>query len=777
MDESNLHILLVEDNPADADLVQESLAQINHQPAILHVQRLEEALQCLKQGSPVDCMLLDLNLPDSNGLATLRHAHGAAGYVPIIVLTGFEDEALGIEAVRNGAQDYLVKGQTPPRMLMRAIHHAIEREQMRRSLEQLNAGLKAANDELRASRAAALNLMEDAVAARRQTEQADTALRESETRFRNVFDHAATGIAITDCEGRFVQCNAAYCVLTGYSQAELAERDFSSLIHPEDCEHNLGFIRQLLRGELPSFEIENRYVHKDSSFVWVHKHVSLLRDDRGRPMHIVALVTDTTQRKQIEDVFRFLGQCGSSGSGAGFFRDLAWYLAQALHMDFVCIDRLEQGLLSAQTLAVFHNGQFEDNVSYTLKDTPCGDVVGQRICCFPRNVRGLFPKDAVLQDMRAEIYLGTTLWNSQGTPIGLIAVIGRHPLADTRLAESILQGVAVRAAGELERLQAEGKLRESESQLRLALDAARMATWDWDIHTGGVKWNDEHYRMLGYEPGSFEPSYRHWTARVHPEDLPAAEAEIRRTMEEGSDYTSEFRTLWPDGTLRWLEARGRFDRDAAGKAVRLYGVMLDISRRKQMEEEFRRAKESAESANVAKSQFLANMSHELRTPMNAIMGMTDLALGEELPPILRDYLQTVKQSADGLLELVNEILDLSRIEAGGFQLESTPFDLGKTVEQVVKTLGVRASEKGLELVCDLGDVPTRLVGDPLRLRQILVNLVGNAVKFTAKGTVVVSVTEEGKGKGKGKGLGIGDWKKRTTHPSPFPSIQSLIPNP
>ena len=109
------------------------------------------------------------------------------------------------------------------------------------------------------------------------------------------------------------------------------------------------------------------------------------------------------------------------------------------------------------------------------------------------------------------------------------------------------------------------------------------------------------------------------------------------------------------------------------------------------------------------------MSHELRTPMNAIMGMTDLALGEELSPTLRDYLQTSKQSADGLLELVNEILDLSRIEAGGFQLESTPFDLRKTVEQVVKTLGVRANEKGLELVCDLGNVPTSTRGRSLAI--------------------------------------------------------------
>jgi signal transduction histidine kinase/ActR/RegA family two-component response regulator len=159
-------------------------------------------------------------------------------------------------------------------------------------------------------------------------------------------------------------------------------------------------------------------------------------------------------------------------------------------------------------------------------------------------------------------------------------------------------------------------------------------------------------------------------------------------------------------------------------------------------ESLQRHAQAAEAANIAKSQFLANVSHELRTPMNAIMGMTELALDEELSATLRDYLQTVKQSADGLLELVNQILDLSRIEAGGFQLEAASFDLRKTLEQVVKTLGVRAAEKGLDLACELGDAPTQLIGDSLRLRQVLINLLGNAVKFTVKGRVAVSVTVE-----------------------------------
>ncbi|MCP4289611.1 MAG: hypothetical protein GY792_35180, partial [Gammaproteobacteria bacterium] len=185
---------------------------------------------------------------------------------------------------------------------------------------------------------------------------------------------------------------------------------------------------------------------------------------------VVVTYLDITERKWMEECQLFLMECGSRNDD--FFESLALFLAEKLNMDFVCIDRLEPDGLMAQTVAVYFDGQFEDNISYALHDTPCGDVVGNTVCCFPRDVRGLYPLDGVLQDMVAESYVGVTLWDSKGQPNGLIAIIGRQPLSNSKLAESILTLVAVRAGSELERRQAEDTLLVAKEA---ALEAQRRA--------------------------------------------------------------------------------------------------------------------------------------------------------------------------------------------------------------------------------------------------------------------------------------------------------------
>ena len=292
-----------------------------------------------------------------------------------------------------------------------------------------------------------------------------------------------------------------------------------------------------------------------------------------------------------------------------------------------------------------------------------------------------------------------------------------------------------------DRENAERALAQSEERFKLAFRATNDAIWDWNIVADTISFSESLGTLFGYYAGKFESTMAFWINSIHPDDHDSVMDSIYRFFASREEiWVGEYRFRCADGSYAFVYDRGYVVRGADGKPHRMVGSMMNITEQKRAESELKQARDAAEAASRVKSEFLANMSHEIRTPMNGIIGMTDLALETKLNREQREYLGMVKSSAHSLLGLINDILDFSKIEAGKLELESTDFSLRDCVAGMLKPLGVRADQKGLELVADIpANVPDHLVGDPTRLRQILINLTDNAIKFTSRGEVVVKV--------------------------------------
>jgi PAS domain S-box-containing protein len=322
-----------------------------------------------------------------------------------------------------------------------------------------------------------------------------------------------------------------------------------------------------------------------------------------------------------------------------------------------------------------------------------------------------------------------------------------RPLRDASGAE---RGFLKVARDETGRRRAEEAVHESEERLRLAARATNDAIWDWDLAADRIRWNEAVRTLFGYAPEQVAPTGDWWKEHVHPEDRERVVGGIHAVIGGGGEHwRQEYRFRKADGSYAGVLDRGFVIRDGAGRPRRMIGAMLDLTERKRFEAELVAAKQTAEEANRAKSTFIANMSHELRTPLSAIIGYAEMmaeeaedgaGAGDMLPD-----LRKIEASARHLLGLINDVLDLSKVESGKMEVYAESFDAEAEVRELADTAQSLMEKKGNALRLEVGPGLGRMQSDVTKLRQVLLNLLSNAAKFTEGGTVTLSAERGGGG--------------------------------
>ena len=280
----------------------------------------------------------------------------------------------------------------------------------------------------------------------------------------------------------------------------------------------------------------------------------------------------------------------------------------------------------------------------------------------------------------------------------------------------------------------------AQEKVRLANESGGVGIWDQDLETGGLIWDAQSYRLYGLEPRTEISAYDLWARHLHPDDLARAEADFQRSLSTGDDFFSEFRVVWPDGSVHHMRGFGRLQKNEAGQAVHIVGTNIDVTEAVNYAQSLKVARDTAEAASQSKGQFLANMSHEIRTPMNAILGMLSLLQSTDLTSRQRDYASKTEGAAKSLLGLLNDILDFSKVDAGKMELEREPLRLDAMLRQLTVVLSANVGAKNIEVLFDVDpSLPEVVLGDAMRLQQVLINLCGNAIKFTSQGQVVLAL--------------------------------------
>jgi two-component system, sensor histidine kinase and response regulator len=542
------------------------------------------------------------------------------------------------------------------------------------------------------------------------------ALRQSEERFRRAFEEGPVGIILASPKSLVLRANRTLCEMLGYSEEELLGLGLLDLVHPEDAPQLLRAADRLFGRELVRYQLQQRFIRHDKAVIWTKITASLLTNPEGRPLYALAIIEDVTDQKRAERTLE---------ENERRFRTLIEKSSDALSL----FDANGQFLWDANSATHRHLGYTpEDLIGRTALDLlhpedrePMAETFRQILAQ---------PDQSPTQVYRLRAKTGEYHW-MEGTATNL-------------LADPVIRAVVITERNITERKNAEESIRKSEERFQLIARATNDTIWDWDLDTNRVWWNEGIKSVFGYPAEAVDNDGHWWDQHIHPEDQERILGGQRAVIDQGGHFWSdEYRYRRADGSYADVYDRAYVTRDAQGRAIRMIGAMMDITSRKQAEKELAHARDEAVEVARLKSEFLANISHEVRTPLNGIIGMTVLLDDSELHPEQRNFVETIKTCSEVLLRIINDILDFSKMEAGKICFEALDFNLRQTVESTIEVLADRADRKHVELVLLIdANVPVQLRGDPGRLRQILMNLVVNAIKFTEHGEVIVRVALE-----------------------------------